>query len=181
MDGTVREIGDRYVLRFEREFAHPVGKVWSMLTESDRIGRWLALAESGEIELRVGGRVHLAGEGIESTVTEVEPQRVLAYGWRTADWDGGVIRFELEPTTAGTRLIFTHDMSRLTEDQARGFRERIELPEGWEQLSSTLAGWHTIFDRLARALEDDPVEYSIKAWRELNEHYKRTVSASRRT
>lgn len=179
-DGSVKEIGDSYQLRFERDLSHPIDKVWAFLTEPDKMKTWLA---GGSIELRVGGRVFLEGDNIDSHVTELDEGRVLAYGWKTSEWDGGIIRFELEPTSSGTRLVFTHDMSKLSPDGQREFAERWDVPEGWEQLSSTLAGWHSIFDRLSGALDGTSSKSSLdwreagddmlREWRELNEHYKK--------
>lgn len=173
MDGSVRRVGGRYILRFERELPHAIDEVWGALTEPKRLADWLA--DSGEIELRVGGRVHLPDPGIESTVTELDPPKLLAYGWKTPDWDGGLVRFELEPTTTGTKLIFTHDMPKLSEAEERRFRKTLDLPDDWEQLSGTLAGWHTILGQLTKALEGDPEPFSPEVWNELNEHYKRTT------
>lgn len=182
-DGTVKEVGDNYELRFERELLHPVERVWAFLTEPDKLKTWLA---DGEIDLRVGGSVFLEGDNIDSTVTALEPGRVLAYGWKTAEWDGGIIRFELEPTSEGTRLHFTHEMSKLDEDAKRELMEKVGVPDGWDQLPSTLAGWHSIFDRLRDALSGSAQRSSLDwreagdealdEWRVLNDHYKKVVA-----
>jgi hypothetical protein len=45
-------------------------------------------------------------------------------------------------------------------------------------VSSTLAGWHEILDRLGRALDGDTNEsFDVRRsrWAELNEHYKQLV------
>jgi uncharacterized protein YndB with AHSA1/START domain len=183
-DGTVKAVGDEYQLRFERDLPHPVEKVWAFLTEPDKLKTWLA---DGEIDLRVGGRVFLEGDNIDSHVTALEPGRVLAFGWKTADWDGGIIRFELEPTSDGTRLNFTHDMSKLSDEAKRELMDKIEVPEGWDQLPSTLAGWHSIFDRLGKALDGSAQRSSLDwreagkdaldEWRALNEHYKKVLAS----
>ncbi len=125
MDGTVKELGSNYQVRFERDLSHPTDKVWAFLTEPDKFKTWLA---EGEMDLRLGGRVFLKGTDIDSTITAFEPGRVLAYGWKTAEWDGGIIRFELEPTTDVTRLTFTHDMSKMSEDEQRELAAKWELP-----------------------------------------------------
>lgn len=182
-DGTVKELGETYQLSFDRDLAHPVEKVWAFLTQADKLKTWLA---GGQIDLREGGRVFLEGDNIDSHVTALEPGRVLAYGWKTADWDGGIIRFELEPTSDGTRLHFTHDMPKLDEEAKRELIEKIEVPDGWDQLPSTLAGWHSIFDRLRDALDGsgqrssldwrEAGEEALVEWRELNEHYKEVLA-----
>ena len=97
MDGTVQQIDDGFVIRFERELSHPVETVWGALTRSERISDWLG-GEGSHIEPRVGGRVQLPAHGIESTVSAVEPGRVIEFGWKTAEWDGGTVRWELRPS-----------------------------------------------------------------------------------
>lgn len=179
MDGSLRDLDEGVEIRFERDLAHPIDKVWAALTDPQRLKEWLAEAE---IDLRVGGRVHLKGDEIESTVTELDPPKLIQYGWKSAEWDGGQIRWELEPTSNGTRLVFTHVFTPMTAAQAEKFRQENELPPGWDPLPSNLAGWHTILDKLARALDgsaqtpaldwrEDRGE-SMKGWEELNEHYK---------
>src|SRR6266511_2822992 len=47
-DGTVEEIGGRYVLRFERRLPHPVETVWDALTRPERLRDWF-----GEVEVKL--------------------------------------------------------------------------------------------------------------------------------
>ena len=41
-DGTLTKTDDGYALRFERDLAHPVDKVWAALTQPDRMKGWLS-------------------------------------------------------------------------------------------------------------------------------------------
>jgi uncharacterized protein YndB with AHSA1/START domain len=182
MDGTVKQLKDGVELRFERDFAHPIEEVWAALTEPARLKDWLAEAE---IDLRPGGRVHLKGDEIESTITAIESQKVIQYGWKSADWDGGQIRWELQPTDSGTHLTFTHVFTPMTADEAEEFRAKNELPPGWDPLPSTLAGWHSILDKLVNALGGRPEgpalnwradNPAMQGWDELNEHYKKVLA-----
>lgn len=183
-DGTVTETPRGHRLRFERHLAHPIEEVWAAITQPERIGGWLA--HGAEIDLRVGGRIWLGEDDgstwIESTISELEPPELIAYDFSSPDWDeGGTLRWELASTADGTRLVLTHDVPRLSEAEQREFAERLGLPDGWEQLPSTLAGWHTILDRLPVALDrvggapsTDPSSF-MSTWETLNEHYKRIV------
>lgn len=87
-------------VRIERLLPGPIERVWSYLTESEKRGRWLA---TGEMELRVGGKVSLhflhanltdhqeaiperyksmeCGAGFTGTITQYDPPRLLAYTW----------------------------------------------------------------------------------------------------
>lgn len=158
-EGTLTLNGETVEIRFERHFAHPIEKVWAALTESDRLNEWLAVRD-GIIEPVVGGRVHLPTSGpavIESTVLEIDPPRLLVYAWRTAEWDGGPVRWELFETDSGTRLVLTH--------RAAG---AMTTPLSW-----TLAGWHTLLDLLGDVLSGTPEPFSRDDWERNQRHYAR--------
>ena len=86
----------------------PAEDVWLALATGEGMDGWF-LGTGNEIEARVGGRVHLDfGEGgaAESTVTEFEPLRRLAFGGEAAP-DGSAHAFEytLEARDGGTTWI----------------------------------------------------------------------------
>ena len=182
-DGTLQRSDTGVRITFERDLDHPIEKVWSALTEPERVKDWLA---ESEIDLRVGGRVYLKGDEIESEITDLDPPKVLQYGWRSKDWDGGQIRFELSPTSSGTRLTFTHVFTPMSDAQGQEFRTKYDLPDGWDPIPSNLAGWHAILDKLENALGGAPSgamadwhEEGIKPddpWVALNEHYKKVLA-----
>ncbi len=179
-DGRMKQDGDTIVLTFERELKHPVDKVWARLTEPDLIKTWMADG-GGEIDLRVGGKIHLfegGGEWVNSHITALEPQKLLEFGFKSREWDGGRVRFELSPAGDGTRLVLTHEMPHMTDAEQADFSSRFELPEGWEQRSSTLAGWHTILDRLPHALVGKPVDWEMDVWKKHHKRYKEKIGAS---
>ena len=89
-------------VRFERVLPGPIERVWAYLTESEKRRKWLA---SGEMELRVGGRVelkfnhadlsanieppperykHEIGETFIGRITRCEPPRLLSFIWEIA-------------------------------------------------------------------------------------------------
>jgi uncharacterized protein YndB with AHSA1/START domain len=142
MDGTAHTAGDTTVIRFERNLTHTIGKVWSALTEPDQLHQWLA--SPAQIELRVGGRVHLVpGQLIvDSTVTALEPRRLLAYGWHDQSNEDVQVRWELSPHDGGTHLVFTETFpTALTEADA--------VSGG----PAELAAWHLVLDRLDATLD----------------------------
>lgn len=156
-DGTLTVDGDTVEVRFQRFLSHPIERVWAALTESDRLNEWLA-ARDGLIEPVFGGRVYLPTSGpavIESTVLEVDPPRLLVYEWRTSEWDGGPVRWELAEIEGGTRLVLTHSAPAATE-----------TPWSW-----TLGGWHTLLDRLAKVFVGMPQPYAQADWERNQGHY----------
>lgn len=156
--GTVHESEDGYHLRFERQLHHPVEQVWSALTNPTQVAQWLA---PGEIELTLGGRVHLAftdGDGvIDGQVTAITPPRLLEFTWTDRDDDFGFVRWELVANDGGTRLVLTHTVP----EAARGFG----IP--------MLAGWHSLLENLAALLDGQPVPSAPGRWQELHDHYAR--------
>ncbi|HEY6962449.1 MAG TPA: SRPBCC domain-containing protein [Gaiellaceae bacterium] len=76
--------------------------VWEALTEPERLEDWFA--NDVDLDLRPGGGASFRwsnGEERRATVTEVEPERRLAFDWD----DEGSVAFELEDDADGTRLV----------------------------------------------------------------------------
>ncbi|MCP3143938.1 SRPBCC family protein [Pyxidicoccus xibeiensis] len=142
------------ILRFERLLPGPIERVWTFLTESEQRGRWLA---TGNMELRVGGRVELLfrhadltssveptpekfkryeyGTGFEGRVTRCEPPRVLSYTWG-GEANESEVTFELTPRGDATLLVLTH--RRLGKERA--------------VMANVASGWHTHLGILTDAL-----------------------------
>jgi uncharacterized protein YndB with AHSA1/START domain len=180
-EGTVTPTDTGFMLRFERSLTHPIQTVWDALTLEH--ADWLS-GEGAEIELRVGGRVWMPAHTVEATVTELEPPRVLAFGWDSAEWGpGGTVRFELIPDGDGTRLVFTHDHPPIDPAQQAEFAKKMGWPDPMKRaVPRTLAGWHTLLDRLERQLDagnlpDMPTpEDPGDEWKHVFEHYLTTVT-----
>jgi uncharacterized protein YndB with AHSA1/START domain len=175
-EGTVRPTENGFLLRFEREIAHPVDDVWRALTQEH--SEWLS-GEGAEIELRVGGKVRMPDHSVESTVVELDPPRLIAFGWHSPDWgEGGVVRWELTPDDNGTRLVLTHDHPPIDPAQQREFAKRMGWPDEMTRaVPRTLAGWHALLDRLERKLDgaeqpDMPTPEGVTDdWKALFDHY----------
>jgi uncharacterized protein YndB with AHSA1/START domain len=76
--------------------------VWDALTDVDRLVEWFA--NDVELDLRPGGGASFRwsnGEERYATVTEVEPERRLAFNWE----DEGTVEFTLDDDLDGTRLV----------------------------------------------------------------------------
>ncbi|MCI0573263.1 MAG: SRPBCC family protein [Myxococcaceae bacterium] len=156
----VRRDGTRWTLVFVRELRHPPGKVWLALVDPSHLREWAPfdadrnLGATGRATLTmVGGPAH---EALESSVVRAELPRLLEY-----TWGGDVLRWELEPTEAGTRLTLHHTLD-----------DRAWLPK-------VAAGWHICLDVAERALADQPIGRIVAGdarsfgWERLNDEYAR--------
>ncbi|MDB4951243.1 MAG: Activator of Hsp90 ATPase 1 family protein [Gemmatimonadetes bacterium] len=155
MYATIDRTAGATTLRFDRRLPHPSADVWAALAESGERAKWLA---PGEIELRDGGRVLLAfadgGTVIDSTVTAVDPGRLLEFGWTSAKEDGGPVRWELSDADGGgTRLVLTCTLPPETN------------------AAKTAAAWHMHLEMLDRALAGEPAAWSMPRFTELRAHY----------
>jgi uncharacterized protein YndB with AHSA1/START domain len=152
--GTVHKRADGFQLRFERQLRHPVETVWAALTTPAQLTQWFA---PGEMELRLGGRVHLAftdGEGVvDGRVTAIAPPALLEFTWTDNGKDLGFVRWELIGDGSGTRLVLTHTVPEAARD--------FGLP--------ALAGWHTLLEQLVALLDGQP--FPRNRWQELHDDY----------
>ncbi len=162
--GTVQSLDSGYELRFERALNHPVEKVWSALSEPERLEEWLATAST--LDLTIGGAIELRWQNTDlegnyavarGRITTFEPPKTIEY-----DTDiHGLIRWDLEPRQGGCLL-------RLTV--------RHELPANY--LTIVLAGWHVHIDFLEDALNGQPINWNpwpLDRWETLHRIYEETL------
>ena len=94
--GTIQRLDRGFEGRLERRYGQASAAVWAMLTEPRHLAQWLA---PGTIELRQGGAVRIdfadSGIVIDSTVTALEPRRVLEYSWSSGQQPERPIRWAL--------------------------------------------------------------------------------------
>ena len=81
-------------------------EVWKALTDPKRLADWFA--NEVDLDLRPGGSASFRwanGEERRATVTEVDPERRLAFAWGDeAPGERGEVEFTLDDATDGTRL-----------------------------------------------------------------------------
>lgn len=132
----------------------PPSEVWRHLTDSERLGAWLA---PGRIEPKAGGRAWIdfgqSGMVIDSAVTYWQPGERLGYDWSAGQ--GGVrpLVFELTPTDAGVRLLLT-----------------ARVPEG-EEPARALAGWACHLEMLAAAIAGVPISFPMSRFKAYRQAY----------
>lgn len=160
-DGTLEQRDDgTAVIRFERRIGHPLGRVWSALTEPAELIAWWGEAD---VDLRAGGRFDVRwlntddegnGAHMHATIAELEPQRLLVLNGDIH----GTLRWELEPAGDDATLL--------------RFSSTLELPD--EFRTKVLAGWHTHLNALDTVLGGgsvDLVNIADGEWRQIHERY----------
>ena len=97
----------------ERTFDAAVAKVWEALTDVDQMRQWYF--DLKEFKPEIGFEFEFVVEHEGNTyhhlckVTEVIPQKKIAYTWRYKDVPGNsLVTFELLPEGNKTRLKLTH-------------------------------------------------------------------------
>lgn len=100
--GTLEIRDGRLVLRFERNFSHPVERVWAAITEPDELKQWFP----GSADM-----------------TELDRPHVVALAWK-----GESVRMELRPLSGNTVLVLTHvfDDANQTTNHAAGWHASLD-------------------------------------------------------
>ncbi len=98
-------------LVFHREYAHPPERVWRALTDPEALGEWMM---ENDFMPEVGHRFTFRTDpkpgfdGItHCEVLEVDPEKTLVFTFTGGGLDT-VVRYSLEPTETGTRLMVEH-------------------------------------------------------------------------
>ena len=97
----------------ERTFAAPVARVWKALIDVEEMRRWYFDLKEFKPEVGFEFAFTVEHEGFKychlCKITEVIPQKKLAYTWRYEGHEGdSLVTFELFANGAKTRLKLTH-------------------------------------------------------------------------
>src|SRR5437588_1670375 len=98
----------------ERTFNAPVAQLWKALTDADEMRVWYFDLKEFKPEVGFEFEFTVEHEGAKyhhlCKITEVVPQKKIAYTWRYAGEEGdSLVTFELFPEGNRTRLILTHE------------------------------------------------------------------------
>lgn len=149
----VQKNGEMWTLILVRDLRHSPEKVWQALSQPEHLSQWAPFEADGNLA-KVGATVKLTWVGTgrvsETTVTQADPPRVLEFH---------DIRWQLEPSTLGTRLTLWHSIDR-------------------RYISWGAAGWHICFDVLDSLLAGKPIgriagpiAMHLSEWKRLTAEY----------
>ena len=123
---------EKWTLILVRELHHPPEKVWQALTDPEHLREWAPFDADGNLGT-AGTTVNLSWVGrpipLPTKVTRADAPEVL---------EVGDMRWQLEPSAAGTRLTLWHNIDR-------------------RFVTWGAAGWHISFDVLERLLAGTPI------------------------
>lgn len=151
MIAEVQQTPEGVVVRFERLWKHSVQKVWSYLTDNDKLKLWFPELEV--MELDTGGVIRFDmqdGTFEEMNITEVQANSVLEF-----TWGEDLVRFELYPETEGCRLLLLESIGRVTSHTPKD-----------------VAGWHICLHVIEELLDGRAVEPRTEEWQRWYEKYK---------
>ena len=134
---TKNELAEAVVI--ERTFNTPVGRVWKALTDVEEMRQWYFNLKQFKAEVGFEFDFVVEHEGMTyhhlCKVTEVIPQKKLAYTWRYKGHEGdSLVTFELFADGDETRLKLTHQGLQTFPKTAAFARKNFE------------AGWTAIID-----------------------------------
>ncbi|MCV7280998.1 SRPBCC family protein [Mycolicibacterium flavescens] len=144
-DGVLTVDGAHAVLTFERHLPYPPEAVWAAITDPAERAQWFGATS---IDARVGGSIEMVPDGpplpadrkrMTGRILVWDPPHVFEHEWQQSIVEDGVVRYELSPDGAGTRLRFSH----------RGL--------GLRSAGGFLGGTHAYLDRLRAHLDGAPL------------------------
>jgi uncharacterized protein YndB with AHSA1/START domain len=121
----------------ERTFNAPVARVWKALTDVRDMRRWYFDLKEFKPEVGFEFEFTVEHEGMKyhhlCKVTEVIPQKKIAYTWRYRDEPGdSLVTFELSADGNKTKLRLTHEGLETFPKTPAYARKRFEA--GWTEI-----------------------------------------------
>jgi uncharacterized protein YndB with AHSA1/START domain len=121
----------------ERTFSAPVARVWQALTDVGEMKQWYFDLDEFKAEVGFEFEFTVEHEGMKyhhlCEITEVIPQKKLAYTWRYKGHEGdSLVTFELFADGDKTRLNLTHE--GLETFPATSSFARKNFVRGWTQI-----------------------------------------------
>jgi uncharacterized protein YndB with AHSA1/START domain len=126
----------------EKVYRAPVAKVWKAITDKDAMKQWYF--DLPEFKPEVGFEFQFSGGTEQKTylhrckVTEVIPQKKIAYTWRYDGYEGNsLVTWELFEEKGNTRLKLTHSGLETFPQDVKDFA-KSNFVEGWRDIVGNL-------------------------------------------
>jgi len=125
---------------FEKAFQVPVSRLWKALTDESEMKKWYFDIPGFRPEVGLEFRFLAGPEDRQylhiCRITEVIPDRKIAYGWRYDGYEGNsMVTFELTDENGNAMLRLTHEgLETFPQDNLDFERRNFE------------AGWHDIIN-----------------------------------
>ncbi|MBT2289302.1 SRPBCC family protein [Paenibacillus albidus] len=151
----LQSVQSGYEARFEVRVQHAVEKVWSFLTENDKLALWFS--ELKVEDLREGGVIKFDmqdGTFEEMEITALKNHSILEY-----TWGEDLVRFELYPESGGSRLVLVEKLQRITDHTPKD-----------------LAGWHVCLEVIHALLDGRTLEDREQEWKMWYPRYTELLS-----
>jgi uncharacterized protein YndB with AHSA1/START domain len=158
--GTLIDHDGRPAVRFRREYAYPVERLWVAITDPDELARWFP--SKVRMQPRLGGTIEFYGDpnlpeaGNSGTILVYEPPHRLGYSWQENE-----LHFTLEPAGDGGCVLTLTDVLEARDAAARN-------AAGWTVCLAEL-GKH-----LAGQADGGPHSGTAQSWRQ---HYEEYIAA----
>jgi uncharacterized protein YndB with AHSA1/START domain len=125
----------------ERTFDAPVARVWRALTNAEEMQRWYFDLKEFKPEVGFEFEFTVEHEGMNyhhlCKITEVIPQKKLAYTWRYKGEPGdSLVTFQLVPDGNKTKLRLTHEGLETFPKTPAYARKNFEM--GWTGIATEL-------------------------------------------
>jgi uncharacterized protein YndB with AHSA1/START domain len=150
---VIEKVEGGYIARYDRPLKHSVEKVWAVLTENDKLAKWMPNLQVED--LRKDGTIKFdmkdgTGKFIDLKITDFKENSVLEYEW------GGDnrVRFELYPKHDGCLLVLKEFISTLNNHTPKD-----------------LSGWHVCLDVLSEFLNGHLIDFPKEGWEKWYEKY----------
>ena len=134
------QAGHALMVVMVRQIGHPIGEVWSALSEPARLGEWLAQPEG---DLRRGGNYSLP-DGSHGEILRCDPPRLLTVSWIREKAAPAELEFHLTAEDSRTRVELLYASVR------KGFAVTAAPGGG---IWTGGAGWEFFLDMLEQFLD----------------------------
>ncbi|MFJ7928791.1 SRPBCC family protein [Peribacillus sp. NPDC096448] len=156
MQAVIEKEGNGIIARFDRLLNHSVEKVWSALTENDKLEKWMSNLEMKD--LRKDGTIKFnfndgSGKSFDMKIRDFQESAVLDF-----EWGDGWVRFEVSPEKDGCSLVLKESITPVNDHTAKD-----------------LAGWHICLDMFSDLLDGHRQDFPMDEWEKWHKEYTAAV------